>query len=216
MTDMKPPRSAAEWDALYGSVSEFFSGAPNPSLIDEAGALPPGRALDVGCGEGADAVWLARRGWEVTGLDVSQVALDRAAARAATAGVQVSWVHAGVVEAALPPDSFDLVCAQYPALHSSAGRDSERALVDLVAPGGRLLMVYHAGFDGKAAKARGIDPADYVQPADMVTVLLGGDWHISIDTLRPRKAPADDAEHHFSHDVILRAQRTAENASTAT
>src|SRR5688500_5143736 len=74
--DLTP--DAGEWDALYGAAERVWSGGPNGALIDEVAELEPGRALDVGCGEGADAVWLARGGWQVTALDVSRVALDRA------------------------------------------------------------------------------------------------------------------------------------------
>ncbi|MUM23214.1 class I SAM-dependent methyltransferase [Mycobacterium sp. CBMA271] len=202
------PKSGAEWDGLYASKAEFFSGEPNFSLMEEVREVPPGgKALDVGCGEGADAVWLALQGWAVTGLDVSQVALDRAAARSIHAGVQVQWVCAGLLDAAFPPASFDLVSVHYPALRSSAQRDCERALLEAVAPGGLLLMVYHAGFDGDEAKARGIDPAEYVLPADMIAALLRGNWHISIDTLVPRESPTSGAGHELAHNVILRAQQ---------
>ena len=203
----KPPRSGPEWDDLYASKPEFFSGEPNSSLVEEVGDLQPGRALDVGCGEGADAVWLAHQGWDVTGLEVSKVAIHRAAARAEQTGVTVQWVHAGLNDAALPPASFDLVVAHYPALPSSDHHESERALVDAVAPGGRLLMVYHAGFDGDEAKARGINPADYVLPTDMVSALLQGNWSISIDTWSPRQSPPHGAGHELPHNVIMRAQR---------
>lgn len=76
-----PGPSAQSWDAMYRSRDQVFSGAPNPVLVSEVTGLPPGQALDVGCGEGADALWLARRGWQVTAVDISQVALRRAADR---------------------------------------------------------------------------------------------------------------------------------------
>ncbi len=101
--------------------------------MTEVAGLQPGRALDVGCGEGADAVWLAGRGWEVTALDVSQVALDRAAAAARAAGVHVRWLLAGLVDAPLPAGAFDLVSVQYPALRRTPGQDAERALLAAVA-----------------------------------------------------------------------------------
>ncbi|KOG87623.1 SAM-dependent methyltransferase, partial [Streptomyces varsoviensis] len=66
---------ARHWDDMYRSRDQVFSGNPNPVLVAEAAGLRPGQALDVGCGEGADAVWLARRGWRVTAVDVSEVAL---------------------------------------------------------------------------------------------------------------------------------------------
>ena len=75
---------AAEWDAMYAERDAVWSGEPNPHLVAEVAALTPGTALDVGCGEGADAVWLARQGWAVTAVDVSQVALERARGSGAT------------------------------------------------------------------------------------------------------------------------------------
>src|SRR3954471_21898208 len=89
------PVTAAEWDERYTGSPQIWSGNPNGALVAEVAALAPGRALDVGCGEGADAVWLATRGWRVTALDVSEVALDRAAQHARAAGVAVAWLHAG-------------------------------------------------------------------------------------------------------------------------
>ncbi|MDQ6848845.1 MAG: class I SAM-dependent methyltransferase [Actinomycetota bacterium] len=80
------------WDQRYAEMPQVWSGRPNAALVAEVTALPPGRPLDVGCGEGADAVWLAGQGWEVTALDVSQVALKRAALHAEQAGAQVQWM----------------------------------------------------------------------------------------------------------------------------
>src|SRR5918994_5866470 len=75
------------WEDHYRRRERVWSGRPNPVLVDVAGSLRPGRALDLGCGEGGDAIWLARHGWRVRAVDVSATALDRAAAEAATAGV---------------------------------------------------------------------------------------------------------------------------------
>src|SRR5919112_1505491 len=133
-----------EWNERYAGINQIWSGEPNQALVTEVSELPPGRALDVGCGEGADAVWLAQRGWDVTGLDVSGVALDRARLHARDAGVVVRWVRAGLVEAGLPDRGFDLVSAQYPALLHTFDHAPERALLSAVAPGGTLLVVHHA------------------------------------------------------------------------
>jgi SAM-dependent methyltransferase len=196
---------AAEWDARYTEAEQVWSGNPNGALVTEVSGLPPGRALDVGCGEGADAVWLARHGWEVTALDVSQVALDRAVRHAREAGVRVRWIRSGLVEASLAPGAFDLVSAQYPALRRTPKAEAERALLAAVAPGGLLLVVHHADIDADHARERGFDPADYVQPAG-VADLLDDDWQLEIDETRPRTVEAGAGAGHRL-DQVLRARR---------
>jgi SAM-dependent methyltransferase len=195
----------AEWDERYAGAEQVWSGRPNGALVAEVAGLRPGRALDVGCGEGADVVWLAQQGWDVTGLDVSQVALDRAAMHARQAGASVRWVHADLVQAQLPAGAFDLVSAQYPALLRTPRDDAERALLAAVAPGGTLLVVHHADIDPEEAKARGFDPADYVGPAD-VAALLGDGWRVEVDEKRPRDITGGAGAHHI-HDLVLRARR---------
>lgn len=201
-----PPVTAAEWDARYREADQVWSGRPNGALVTEVADLPPGRALDVGCGEGADAVWLARRGWAVTALDVSQVALDRAAAAARQEKVDVRWIRAGLLDAELG-GTFDLVVAMYPALRRGAGTHAERALLAAVAPGGTLLVVHHADVDAEQAAAHGFDPADYVRPPDVLAVLDDG-WRVQVDERRPRDVPPGAGARH-SHDLVLRARRTA-------
>jgi SAM-dependent methyltransferase len=205
------PAVRAEWDRRYTERDRLWSGRPNGALVAEVAGLTPGRVLDVGCGEGADAVWLARGGWDVTALDVSSVALRRAAGHARDAGVTVRWVHAGLAEALLadpmlPPASFDLVSAQYPALLRTPDAAAERALLAAVAPGGVLLLVHHAGMDARPPDDSGFDPADYVWPS-MVTALLDDDWTIERDEQRPRVAPDGGAGAHHAEDVVLRARR---------
>ena len=199
---------AEGWDARYRAAERVWSGEPNGALVAEATALAPGRALDVGCGEGADAVWLARRGWAVTALDVSRVALDRARRHAEEADVQVTWVHAGLVEAELPTGSFDLVSAQYAVLLRTPGAVAERVLADLVAPGGTLLVVHHdLGPDHAHAHAHagGFDPALYALPADVAAV-LGDGWRVEVDESRPRRITGGGGAHHVA-DLVLRASR---------
>ncbi|MER8034805.1 class I SAM-dependent methyltransferase [Streptomyces hydrogenans] len=201
------PAVRDEWDARYSEREQLWSGQPNGALVAEVADLSPGRVLDIGCGEGADAIWLARSGWDVTALEVSGVALRRAAVHARDAGVEVRWVHAGLTEAALPSGSFDLVYAQYPALLRTPGATAEHALLAAVAPGGVLLVVHHAGMDERHAEQdSAFDPADYVWPS-MVAALLGDDWRVEIDEERPRVMPEGGAGAHHHHDVVLRARR---------
>jgi SAM-dependent methyltransferase len=198
----------AEWDGRYTDREQLWSGQPNGALVAEVASLTPGRVLDVGCGEGADAVWLAKNGWDVTALEVSGVALERAAGHAREAGVQVAWVHAELAHAVLPSASFDLVSAQYPALLRTPDAAAERALLAAVAPGGVLLLVHHAGMDAHQPHEGdgGFDPADYVWPT-MVAALLDDDWEIELNEQRPRVAPDGGAGAHHADDLVLRARR---------
>ena len=197
--------SPAAWDRRYAGLDQVWSGQPNGALVAEVAGLPAGRALDVGCGEGADAVWLTSQGWQVTALDVSRVALDRAAQAAAGVGLEVRWLHAGLLDAGLPPASFDLVSAQYPALVRTPGQDAERMLLSLVAPGGLLLVVHHALLTHHQHRDDGFNPDNYVQPAD-VAALLDQDWQLEVHQERPRSVAGGAGAHHVA-DVVVRARR---------
>jgi len=140
---MSTPVHAHEWDAKYGEKAALWSGRPNGRLVAEVTDLTPGSALDVGCGEGADAIWLARNGWTVTAIDISQVALGRAEGAAELAGVAVEWIRGDALQVALPTGSYDLLSLQYPALPKAAGEGAVRALLSTVQHGGLLLAVYH-------------------------------------------------------------------------
>ena len=204
-----PIGGQAEWDQRYAEREQVWSGQPNGALVLEVGDRPPGRALDVGCGEGADALWLVARGWEVTALDVSSVALERAAVQAGRAGAEVHWLHAGLLEAGLAPASFDLVSAQYPALLRTPDRAAERGLLSLVAPDGLLLVVHHA-LDDWHPGSDGFDPADYVAPADVVE-LLDEDWALEVHQTRARTVAGGAGAHHKA-DVVVRAPPPAVTA----
>lgn len=131
------------WDEMYRSRDQVFSGAPNGVLVTEVADLPPGRALDVGCGEGADALWLVRRGWQVTAVDISQIALQRAAAAGADLTGRVAWTHGDVTTTPPPVAAFDLVSVQYFPLPHQPDHTALGGLLDAVAPGGTLLLASH-------------------------------------------------------------------------
>jgi SAM-dependent methyltransferase len=198
---------AVEWDARYGQQeAALWSGRPNGRFVVEVEALTPGRALDVGCGEGADAIWLARAGWTVSAIDISEVALRRAREAADVAGVDVEWICGDALQTAFPAGSFDLVSMQYPALPKAAGEISVMSLLNTVRPGGVLLAIYH-DLDHEHRehmKSRGNDPADYID-ADELAQLLPDDFTVELYAVEPRIDPPPDSPHIA--DIILRARR---------
>ena len=191
------------WDARYRSSSRLFSGQPNATLVAETADIPLGRALDIGCGEGADAIWLADRGWEVTALDIAPTALHRAAQTEPDQFRRITWVQGDITLDPPPEGPFDLVTMHYiPLLNIAADRVLPR-LVRTVGPGGTLLFVTH---DIRGLEARGDgDPGRYSQPDD-VAQQLGPDWRIIVKEKRPRRGTAQRGTRH-THDAILRAQR---------
>ncbi|MEU6037788.1 class I SAM-dependent methyltransferase [Actinomadura sp. NPDC047616] len=192
------------WDERYRSRDRLFSGAPNGVLVTEVADLPPGQALDVGCGEGADALWLARRGWLVTAVDISRVALERAAAQAAGVTPNVAWARADLTTTAPPVGAFDLVSAQYFPLPRRPDHAALRSLLNAVAPGGTLLVVSHDLADLPPGDE--FDPSSYYQPAE-IAELLDATWTVLVNETRPRTTPPPAGTRH-THDTVLRAQRS--------
>jgi len=145
--DVAAEFTAEFWDDRYGSAGQIWSGQPNPQLLAQAAGLTPGEALDVGCGEGADAIWLAAQGWTVTAVDISAVALDRAAAHAAARGREIagriSWRQADLMTWDPAGRQFDLVSAQFVYLPEAELWALHRRLAAAVRPGGTLLIVLH-------------------------------------------------------------------------
>jgi SAM-dependent methyltransferase len=206
--DFATAAQAQEWDARYGERDgAMWSGQPNGRLLVEVAGLTPGRALDVGCGEGADAIWLARCGWAVTAVDVSEVAVARAQAAAESGGATVEWICGDVLAMPLPADSFDLVSMQYPALPKAGGEAAVRTLLGTVRPGALLLAVYHDLDDDhrEHMRSQGFDPADYVDVEDL-RQLLGDDFTVELDAVEPRVDPPPGTPHIA--DVVLRARRS--------
>ncbi|MFZ0385236.1 MAG: class I SAM-dependent methyltransferase [Solirubrobacteraceae bacterium] len=134
------------WDDRYSGEEKIWSGNPNAQLVAEATRLTAGTALDVGCGEGGDVIWLARQGWRVTGADFSTNGLARAARHAEQAGVanQTDWWQVDARTFAAGQRSYDLVTTHF--LHPPDGGMVEvtTRLAEAVAPGGHLLIVGHA------------------------------------------------------------------------
>lgn len=186
------------WDELYGSREQLFSGNVNGVLVTEIEGLAPGQALDIGCGEGADARWLAGRGWLVTAVDISQTAIERAAA--GEPGGHIAWTRADLAVTPPPANAFDLVSAQYfPLL--KAKPEQLRDILAAVAAGGTLLVVSHAPDDLPHDAPFDVD--DFYWPAE-IAELLGDSWTVLVDETRPRTMPAPAGTHH-ANDTVLRA-----------
>ena len=193
----------AFWDERYRSQAALWSGNPNRHLIAEASGLAPGAALDVGSGEGADAIWLAQRGWSVTAADVSAVALQRGAAHAE----RIRWLHADVTTWEPAPASYDLVSAQY--LHLPApGRDVLfRRLAASVTPGGTLLIVGHHPSDLQTTMPRPNMPELFFTGDYIAAVLDPRQWDIITNAAAARSATDPDGRAVTIHDTVLRARQ---------
>lgn len=211
----RPDAASAEWDARYAGDGRVWSGNPNGTLVAEVEGLAPGRALDVGAGEGADALWLAERGWRVTATDVSGRALERVGAEATRRGLEVALLR---VDATAPDayerEAFDLVSLQYGSFRRSPDGRGLKNLLGAVAPGGTLLVVAHdltamqEPLD-PAEGTRAFDPLAFVG-VDEIAAAIEADpgWRVEVRETRPRPAGARSA--HHVHDVVLRAVRVAE------
>jgi SAM-dependent methyltransferase len=208
----RPSSNEADWDCRYGG-DQMWSGNPNGTLVNEVAALRPGRALDVGAGEGGDAMWLAEQGWRVTASDISQRALDRVAAEAERRGlgVECQQVDANATRA-YAGGAFDLVSAQYASIPRTPDHRGVYNMLGAVAPGGTLLVVSHDLEPMRAPidtdeRSRAFDPDAYVRVDDFVAALAeSAEWEIEVNELRPR--PPGAASSHHVHDVVLRATRS--------
>lgn len=210
----RPSANAADWDHRYAS-DQVWSGNPNGTLVHEISGLTPGRALDVGAGEGGDALWLAEHGWNVTASDISQRALDRANAEAKRRGLRLTRHHADANAIdAFETAAFDLVSAHYASIPRTPDRRGVANLLNAVAAGGTLLVVSHDLEPMRTpidtlVHSRPFDPDAYLRVNDFAAALAdSSEWDIEAHEKRPRPPGAASAAHHIE-DVVLRARRIA-------
>jgi SAM-dependent methyltransferase len=199
------------WEEHYTEQDRVWSGRANVRLVEVAEAMPTGRALDLGCGEGGDALWLAERGWHVTAVDISQTALDRAAADARARDVleRIDFQRHDLPHT-FPEGAFDLVSAQF--LHSMAELDRPRLLrraAEAVSAGGTLLIVDHAGPPPWASK---LHRHHEFPSADEVVASLNlddADWErVRIGSVE-RQATGPDGQVGTLVDNVIVLRRTA-------
>jgi SAM-dependent methyltransferase len=193
------------WDQRY-SGEPVWSGNVNPVLAEVAGRLQPGTAFDMGCGEGGDALWLAARGWTVTGADVSPVVLARCAAEAERRGLadRTRWQH---VDALVwePTEQYDLVSAQFAHLLPEPRKRLHRRLAQAVRPGGTLLVVGHH-VDDMVAGHRPFPREMFPTAEEMAAVLDPAQWEIDASAPQ-RQGRVGDGELTTLTDAVLRAVR---------
>jgi SAM-dependent methyltransferase len=218
----------AFWDSLYDARPAIWSGRANDHLVVEVDALPPGTALDVGAGEGADAIWLAGRGWQVTAVDISAVALARAARDAARAGPEVAgridWVHEDLMDWEPPNDHFDLVSVHFFHLAPEPRRTLFGRLASAVVAGGTLLIVGHSSHvlrgpthDGSGHRAEGsMMPVDFFFTGhEIATQLDPVEWEIITNAEVERTAADRPEGPGRTRDVVVRATRRHSRSRSA-
>jgi 2-polyprenyl-3-methyl-5-hydroxy-6-metoxy-1,4-benzoquinol methylase len=196
------------WEERYAGEEKIWSGDPNPQLVAEVTGLTPGTALDVGCGEGGDVIWLARQGWRVTGADFSANGLARAARHAEEAGVadRTDWWQVDARTFAADGRSYDLVTTHF--LHPPDGGMVEvaRRLAEAVAPGGHLLIVGHAPSEVFTQLTATHRRAMFLA-ADLLPALPDGFEALVVEQ-RPRTVTRDSVTVDIDDSTLL-ARRTA-------
>jgi SAM-dependent methyltransferase len=211
VTDPAPASGEQFWDEFYATEGRIWSGNANPLLVQEVEELPPGTALDLGCGEGGDAIWLARNGWRVTAVDIAAAALRRGADHAREAGVAdaVRWERHDLSRS-FPDGEFDLVSAQF--LHSPVAQKGERETIlrraaSAVAPGGILLVAGHAGWPSWVTEP----PHDVHFPTTGEVLaaldLEPGRWRVEREELIEREVADPEGRPGRRADNILRLRR---------
>ncbi len=211
MTEHKRPSSSVrkgfareDWNARYAGSELLWTAEPNRLFASEVERLEPGRALDLACGEGRNAVWLAEQGWRTTGVDFSDVALSKAAQLAASRGVEVEWVAAAVLEHEPERRAFDLVAVLYLQLPHDELVRALGAATEALAPGGTLLVLGHDTTNLTEGHGGPRDASVLFTPEDVVSDL--GDLTIERAEKVRRAVPLDDGE-ATAVDAFVRARR---------
>ncbi|MGU3499551.1 FAD-dependent oxidoreductase [Mycobacterium sp. C31M] len=199
------PQTQDHWNAHYGRADRIWSGRVNARVAEVAEGLSPGRALDLGCGEGADAMWLAARGWSVVATDVSDVALQRATEDAGELLSHIDFQHHDLEET-FPDGQFDLVSAQF--LHSKLPMDRVRVLrraAEAVTPGGTLLIVDH----GEAPPWSNHRHVEFPSAEEVVAGLdLGDEWErVRVEAVAREAVGPDGQTGHLTDNVMVLRRR---------
>jgi SAM-dependent methyltransferase len=200
------PVGREEWNRRYAGAELLWTARPNRFLVAEVGELPPGRALDLACGEGRNAVWLAERGWQVTGVDFADVALTKARNLAAARAVEVDWVQADLLAYSPERRGYDLVLLFYVQLPGAQRGEIVRAAAEGVAVGGTLLLVAHDSSNLEHGHGGPKEASVLYTAADVVADLGGSDLEIERAELVERPIATADGT-ATALDALVRARR---------
>lgn len=203
---MTTPVGREEWNRRYAGKELVWTARPNRFLVAEAEGLRPGRALDLACGEGRNAVWLAEEGWQVTGVDFSDVALAKARELATARGAEADWVQADLLDYRPEPRAYDLVLLVYLQLPGAQRRQIVRVAADAAAAGGTLLLVAHDSSNLEHGHGGPKEPAVLYTAADVVADLDGSGLEIERAELVERPVATADGE-RTALDALVRARR---------
>ncbi len=195
-----------QWDERYAATELVWTAEPNRFVVEELAGETPGRALDLGAGEGRNAIWLAEQGWQVTAVDFSQVGLAKAAKLAAARGVAVSWEHADLRQYHPAPGGYDLVLLAYIHLPPGEFAGLLATAASALAPGGTLLVVGHDVANLSEGYGGPQDPAILHRADDIVTALPGLVIRRSGQARRLVRAGEGD---QVAIDTVVRARRPA-------
>lgn len=197
-----------QWNDRYATADYIWKADPNIFLTAQTAHLPVGRALDLACGEGRNAVWLAEHGWDVTGVDFSSVAIDKARRMASERGVEVEWVCADATTWQSPAGGFDLVAIFYLQLTPDDRRRAVGVASRSLAPGGTLLMVAHDTANLTDGTGGPSDPAVLYGPVDIVSDLRATDIALTIEQAETVERPVTGAPRP-ALDCLVRARRAS-------
>ncbi|MBL8932712.1 MAG: class I SAM-dependent methyltransferase [Kineosporiaceae bacterium] len=200
------------WEERYVSNGRVWSGRVNHTLAQVVGTLPepPGRALDLGCGEGGDAVWLAEQGWQVTAVDISPTAVSRGAAAAAERGLAsaITWL-AHDLTTWRTEGSYDLVTACFFQAPVELARiDILRRAAGHLSPGGRLVVISHAAPPPWASPEHIGEHRFQTPQEELAELELGEGWAIDLAEVRMREITAPDGTPAMLDDGVLVVRRT--------
>jgi SAM-dependent methyltransferase len=210
--NLETSHTAAFWDERYAGHEPVWSGQANQRLVEQVGDLDPGTALDIGCGEGGDAVWLAQRGWTVLAVDVSSIAVDKARTHAEAtlrpeiAG-RITWQQADIRTWQPPADAFDLVSMHYIHLPRALLADVQARLVPAVRRGGNVLIVNHDPLDLLTTARRPEVHELFLTAEEVVSGLDPRSWRVAVADVLTRPATDHDGNEITIQDAVIRAVR---------